>query len=58
MKEQELTDSQKMKLIQDNPKLKKKWINLDRKSKEEILKGMDIAVDDKWLLGLFTELKD
>ena len=54
----ELSEGQKIQIIQDSNKLRKKWNRLDRKQKLQILEGMSIASDFKWILSLFEELKD
>lgn len=53
----ELSDGQKLQIINDSRKYKKKWNKLDKEQKYKILDGMDIAVDDKWILSLFEEVK-
>jgi len=58
MTEIELTDNQKIQILQRNPKTKVKWDALSREDKQEILEGMDISVDTKWILDLLEDIKD
>ena len=58
MAEIELTDNQKIQLLQENSKIKARWSVLDRESKQEVLEGMDIAVDEKWIFGLLEDAED
>lgn len=50
-----MTDSEKIRIIDDYPKLKKKWNKLSRQGKIQVLNGMEIATDLQWLLGLIAE---
>jgi hypothetical protein len=53
----EVSEGQKLRIIQDSNKLRKMWNKLDREQKLKIFEGMDIATDYKWVLSLFEELK-
>lgn len=53
-----LSDTQKMQVINDNNKLRKKWRALNKEQKLQILEGMEIALDQKWILSLFEELEN
>lgn len=55
-REEPLSDSLKIKLINDCYKAKKEWLDLTTEQKREVLKGMDIAVDEKWILSLIEDL--
>lgn len=50
-----MSDNQKLQIINDSNKLKKKWNKLDRDGKMEVLLGMEIATDFNWVLSLLTE---
>lgn len=50
-----MSDNQKLQIINDSNKLKKKWNKLDREGKMEVLRGMEIATDFNWVLSLLTE---
>ena len=53
----ELSDGQKLQIINDSRKYKKKWQKLDKTQKYKVLEGLDIATDEKWMLTLFEEAK-
>lgn len=53
----ELSENQKIQIIQDSRKFTKKWKTLTREGKIQILSGMDIATDYKWMLTIFEEAK-
>ena len=53
-----LSEGQKLRIIQESTKLKKKWNRLDRQGKLLVFEGMDIATDYKWVLSLLTEALD
>jgi hypothetical protein len=55
-KEEPLSDNLKVQLINQCSKAKKKWLLLTSEQKHEVLKGMDIAVDDRWILSLIEDL--
>ena len=56
--DKELSDGQKLQIINDSRKYKKKWQKLTNDQKYKILEGMDIATDDKWMLSLFEDIKN
>jgi hypothetical protein len=53
----ELSDGQKLQIINDSRKYKRKWNKLGKEQKYKVLAGMDIATYDRWMLTLFEEAK-
>ena len=53
----ELSDGQKLQIINDSRKYKKKWNKLNKEQKLKVLEGMNVATDEKWILSLFEEVK-
>lgn len=58
IKTKELSDGQKLQIINDSRKYKKKWNKLEKEQKLKVLEGLDIATDEKWILSLFEDVKE
>lgn len=50
-----MTDSEKIRIIDDSTKLKKEWNKLNRQGKIQVLSGMEIATDFNWVKTLIEE---
>lgn len=52
-----LSDSQKILIIMDSYKCKKKWNkDLNKEQKHKVLEGMDIGLDEAWILSLMEDV--
>ncbi|MDL5055918.1 hypothetical protein [Geitlerinema calcuttense] len=53
-----MTDGQKLQHIHDDPKVNRKWSTLTKEQRRFVLAGLELGVNQEWMLALIEDAKE